>query len=472
MASEIIREFKQSLRNDEIYSFRGPLSPLMCAIPWAIQDNSFFLLFINKGRDSFWAIDEDKYFDYARRTFDAYVKGRISLQELEDDYHHLSNTIDLFYSQAISKDLKNLTDAELVELVTKSEQLLIELIDKTLYIETLDIPIVLSVLGNGKEGFLNSIWEKATHPAFYSFEMRRLKFVLSKIESLGTLPLPDSLVRELKYLYTDYFFPKKDTEVKKLVSEIILEKESKKEILNQFKMQFGKDLSVHDAWLTSLNSEEKKIVEYVQFVMECRDLRKDPIAKTQAVTGEIGAEMCERAGIPPELAYALIPGECVKGIKYLKERRDEILKRKDGFIGLVDNKGEYKSELGDFDVLLREFNEVISKKGNDNRILKGQVAHKGKVTGIVRVVLDPHDDKGFKKGDILVTSMTRPEFVPIMKHAGAVVTNEGGITCHAAIVSRELKIPCVIGTKVATHVLKDGDMVEVDAEKGIVTIIK
>jgi pyruvate,water dikinase len=68
--------------------------------------------------------------------------------------------------------------------------------------------------------------------------------------------------------------------------------------------------------------------------------------------------------------------------------------------------------------------------------------------------------------------MTRPEYVPLMKKAAGIITDEGGITCHAAIVSRELKIPCVIGTKIATKVLKDGDMVEVDADKGIVKILK
>jgi pyruvate, water dikinase len=74
-------------------------------------------------------------------------------------------------------------------------------------------------------------------------------------------------------------------------------------------------------------------------------------------------------------------------------------------------------------------------------------------------------------GDVLVTGMTRPEFVPLMKLASAIVTDEGGITCHAAIVSRELGKPCVIGTKNATKVLRDGMLIEVDAEKGIVRII-
>ena len=68
--------------------------------------------------------------------------------------------------------------------------------------------------------------------------------------------------------------------------------------------------------------------------------------------------------------------------------------------------------------------------------------------------------------------MTRVEFVPMMRKAKAIITDEGGIACHAAIVSRELGVPCVIGTKIATNVLKSGDLVEVDIEEGIVRILK
>jgi pyruvate,water dikinase len=68
--------------------------------------------------------------------------------------------------------------------------------------------------------------------------------------------------------------------------------------------------------------------------------------------------------------------------------------------------------------------------------------------------------------------MTRVEFVPLMKKAKAIITNEGGIACHAAIVSRELGLPCIIGTKNATRVLKDGDEIEMDLEKGVVKKIR
>ncbi|MBU1037079.1 hypothetical protein KKF32_03515, partial [Patescibacteria group bacterium] len=100
--------------------------------------------------------------------------------------------------------------------------------------------------------------------------------------------------------------------------------------------------------------------------------------------------------------------------------------------------------------------------------IKGNVAFPGKIKGTVKVVLSGDDIKKVKQGDILVAVMTFPNFVSAMEKAAAFVTNEGGILCHAAIVSREMKKPCIIATKIATQVLKDGDRVEVDARKGIV----
>jgi phosphohistidine swiveling domain-containing protein len=104
--------------------------------------------------------------------------------------------------------------------------------------------------------------------------------------------------------------------------------------------------------------------------------------------------------------------------------------------------------------------------------LKGDCASPGKVRGIVRIVMNAKDIGKVKEGDILVSFSTNPQMVPGMKKAGAIVTDQGGITCHAAIVSRELKIPCIIGTKIATKALKDGELVEVDATNGIVRKIK
>jgi phosphohistidine swiveling domain-containing protein len=105
-------------------------------------------------------------------------------------------------------------------------------------------------------------------------------------------------------------------------------------------------------------------------------------------------------------------------------------------------------------------------------VLHGQSAYKGKMIGRVKILHLSIEAQNFSEGDILVTGMTTPDFVPIIKKASAIITNEGGITSHAAILSRELKKPCIVGTKIATKILHDGDLVEVDADSGIVKIIK
>ncbi|MBU1854783.1 MAG: hypothetical protein KKF89_03615 [Nanoarchaeota archaeon] len=114
-------------------------------------------------------------------------------------------------------------------------------------------------------------------------------------------------------------------------------------------------------------------------------------------------------------------------------------------------------------------NRIKNSKIND---VKGLIVQKGKAIGRVKIINTYHDIKRVEKGDILVSNTTHTNYLPAMKRSAAIITNEGGITCHAAIVARELNKPCIVGTKNATRVLKDGDLVEVDANQGIVRKIK
>jgi phosphohistidine swiveling domain-containing protein len=137
--------------------------------------------------------------------------------------------------------------------------------------------------------------------------------------------------------------------------------------------------------------------------------------------------------------------------------------------------------IGDAVHMDTSFDVLISKFGYFYRapeVEKGQREFKGAVAfshapvrGKVFCIFTYDQVGNFPEGAILVAPMTAPEYLSAMKRARAVVTDEGGVTCHAAIVSRELQIPCVIGTKVATRILKEGDEVEVDAEHGIVRIL-
>ncbi len=108
--------------------------------------------------------------------------------------------------------------------------------------------------------------------------------------------------------------------------------------------------------------------------------------------------------------------------------------------------------------------------GTGKVLVRGLPASPGVATGVARVILDPHspEAKAFQKGDVLVTKMTDPDWVPIMKKAAAIVTDEGGMTSHAAIVSRELGVPAVVGTGNATKVIKTGMLITVDGSRGVV----
>ena len=112
-------------------------------------------------------------------------------------------------------------------------------------------------------------------------------------------------------------------------------------------------------------------------------------------------------------------------------------------------------------------------KSNIAKVLQGRSASLGTAKGVVRILTDGNVfKKTLNKGDILVCEMTTPDYIVHLKKAGAIITDKGGILCHAAIVAREFEIPCVVGTNNATSTLKEGSLVEVDAEKGIIKILE
>jgi pyruvate,water dikinase len=123
---------------------------------------------------------------------------------------------------------------------------------------------------------------------------------------------------------------------------------------------------------------------------------------------------------------------------------------------------------------VKSYLDIISnlKSPEAEKDVKGFSAQKGIKTGRVRVISSINDVGIFKNGEVLIAKTTHPNYLSAMSKAVAIVTDEGGIASHAAITARELKIPCIVGTKIATRVLKDGDLVEVDAERGIVRILK
>lgn len=174
-------------------------------------------------------------------------------------------------------------------------------------------------------------------------------------------------------------------------------------------------------------------------------------------------------GIEPILLKFMLPPEFVAMLKGKAADVTLLKSRLRGCADFYDNSGNLWIVHGDEFKKLK-YDCFVTLDATTVSDFRGTTACNGTVQGEVMVILNMQES--FKHGSILVTSMTRPDFVPLMKKAKAIITDEGGITSHAAIISRELGIPCIVGTRIATKVLKTGDVVELRGNHGLIKIIQ
>ncbi len=243
---------------------------------------------------------------------------------------------------------------------------------------------------------------------------------------------------------------------------------SAREKLAAIKREQGQHRKKYKKFLQSIkNHQLKKLIRITNMVCYYRerrnDIRREGLRDIRFLYERIGQklglnvkEVCYMTN--NEIKRSLRVHQLVVSKKQIRSRIEQYVI----FAGLrhnilLDNSRE-------IDVIIK----AIRKKEQQQTEVKGQPAFGGRVKGKVHVVNHIGKLNTFKQRGILVASMTGPDYVPAMKKATAVVTDEGGITCHAAVVCREFSVPCIVGTKFATKVFKDGDSVEVDAERGIV----
>jgi phosphohistidine swiveling domain-containing protein len=270
------------------------------------------------------------------------------------------------------------------------------------------------------------------------------------------------------------------------------------EIINNFVTTFKKEMNslphlkeeVHKLfdYKKAIEEEQKKILDeyknkeitYLSWLFGELSLERMRLkggwSGSDFLYGDLYYEVAKRTGISLEDLFSIYRiDEVVQALKEKKDilNNDEKLARKKAYV-LWWNNGKLSFSAGDnaIEIIDRVLEKV--EEGND---LKGQVACKGYYEGLVCLIF-PGDlemlkraGEKFKKGSVLVTTMTQPNMVPLMKIAGAIVTDEGGLTSHAAIIARELKVPCIVGTKIGTKMLRDGDFVEVNADEGLVRVI-
>lgn len=213
--------------------------------------------------------------------------------------------------------------------------------------------------------------------------------------------------------------------------------------------------------LLKLNLETRKMIYLLQTFTLWREERKAYMQMMSVAYTKIAKGVSKKENIPYNEIIWARPEE----IDQLKIDKSFILNRKKtSVLFLSSNLNSPRWLCGK--EAQKIIDEFIPAKKTVN--VRGNIACKGIVQGRARIVLREHHFGKFQEGEILITTSTRPEFVPLMGMAAAIVCDEGGLTSHAAIVSRELKKPCIVGTKNATQIFSDGDLIEVDANTGIV----
>ena len=244
---------------------------------------------------------------------------------------------------------------------------------------------------------------------------------------------------------------------------------------NSFLKVFERHLAYHNFMKKAVDYLSDHVLDVLLPYFKDARLYSEPVySRTEIFFRKLAETIAEKEGnYTKDLLTCLTQEELELYLQEGTLPEIEILEKRFEASAIYYCNGELKILTGEDvdkieDAILESNDEVDSNNGE----LKGITAYPGKVKGICRVVPDPFDVHDFDEGDILVTGMTRPEFVPLMKKAAAIVTDVGGKLCHAALSAREMQLPCIVGTEKATKVLKDGEMIEVDADKGVVRKVK
>jgi len=218
------------------------------------------------------------------------------------------------------------------------------------------------------------------------------------------------------------------------------------------------------------SAEDRLFFSFPRRLIETKAYRKDSMYFGSFVFDKLCSEIGKRLGLTVDQVRYMQRQEVFYTLEG-KFKDFELLKKRMKYSVFYALKGERTFLVG---AEARKWykENVKEEKIEELGELKGTSAFAGLVEGKVKVINHPNEMNKMEKRDILVSHSTNPNLLPAMVKAAAIVTDVGGITCHAAIVSREFKIPCVVGTKIATQGLKDNDLVEVDAEKGIVRKVK
>lgn len=401
------------------------------------------------------------------------AKNKHYLRLMKKRHEKIVNKYKRLFKAIDKLDLEKVTREELLVLFKASIEALTGVVSISHMIE----PIGLEMDKILKKALLKEIRDKTKLNKYFSLLSTPSKgsFIAKEEEALrrigSTSPKErkEKLMSHLKkydWVQNSYAGPKKIT-IRALEKRLRLQKGAEKydTAVKTKKNRLIKKLG--------LSKKTRELIEIIDFSTIWQDERKENILITINYIGRISQEIARRTKVPVKEMYYMDVYDVkrMKSIDDVISLRKELQTRTKGVFIIHEKEKEY-AITGKLYKKLLQYQKTLSKHSAQTEdALHGSIANTGTAIGRAVICRGIASIAKVKQGDILVASMTRPEYMPALKKAAAIVTDEGGITCHAAIVSRELKIPAIIGTKVGTKVLKDGMMIEVRANHGIVNIL-
>ena len=295
MSNNIFEKFKEKLGKETPFDFHGPYALLFTAVPWTYpgDKNEIYILGANRGRDAHIIISDDRYKNFAKEKFSKFMFGKITVDSQNKIHEDISiNANKLYQKFSVSQNLNHLDFSELKKELKVSRDVLSNLIADTIYIETFDKDIILSNVDDKTANTISALWEDMMRPAIISFENRRNKFIVDNFEKKG---LKETAILA-RYIYTDYFTAQSLSFVEDQIKNTIGRKKEIEEKINSQKITIKKNAEYLSAKVKNESQKVKDIVEYTQFVINQRDLRKDPIAKIQTVMYDIAAGIITNEG--------------------------------------------------------------------------------------------------------------------------------------------------------------------------------
>lgn len=428
-----------------------------------------------------WARDTDLLEKAFRRWLKEWLTQTKKLKAISDLYKNSHRELNQIIPKLRKVKINKITNQQLYDLYLKAKAIFVNNVSFSEYATDLFDDFFGKIFGQNLQKLSNnqlteSELSQIMQPAYVSqsllYKKELLKFSFSKNVPLKKLEL---LVKKFYWVMMSWDGSNELTlgHVKKDLADLrkksFASRQKELEGINNFLLNTKKE---RNRILKKYNLSAKNLARYFHLLDTFtlfHDLRKESQMRCNQIIFSALREIAKRFKINyNDLIFYYneeVEDLCLRN----KKLADSVIKTRKQGLTFVISKGQVKEFTVKKAKLILNQLVLSVVKAKQVKLVKGIPASQGKAKGPAFVVKGAEEAKRvIKKGGILVTSMTSIDYLPAMRKAGAIITDDGGITCHAAIISRELGIPCVVGTKVATQVFKTGDKIEVDANKGVV----